>query len=98
MLRKYMLGALLIHTIVSIVSLRESGYWSPFPPYNEDFVYQLFSDLSVALGLILLLCLAQVQRKKRSLAKYSGMVVATILTGSFAPLVYLLWIEPDLFD
>jgi hypothetical protein len=86
-----------MHTIVTWLSLKDASVWSVFPPFRDDFVYQIFSDLATSLGVILLLCYVRLKQKGRSMKGLALTFVGTALLGSFAPLTFLL-IEKDLFE
>lgn len=97
MARVVLILMLVAHAVATWFTLKDASIWSVFPPFRDQFVYQMFSDLVNALGLVLLLCYLQLRKKKRPM---TGLVVTffgTILFGSFAPLVFLI-IEKDLFE
>lgn len=95
---KYFLVLILtIHTVVSFITLKDASILSVFPPFRDQFVYQIFSDLVSAFGMIFLLCFLQLRKKNRP---YTGLVITMVCTavvGSFAPILYLLK-ERELFD
>lgn len=88
---------LLVHGIVTFVSLRDSSIWSVFPPFRDSFSYQMFSDIVISIGVIALLCFLRLKQKKRGYVGLWVMLCAAALLGSFSPLIYLL-IEKDLFN
>lgn len=45
MVRIILVVLLCIHTAVTAFTLNDSSVWAVFPPFREDFVYQIFSDL-----------------------------------------------------
>jgi len=96
-MRKLLLILLAIHSVVTMWSLREANFWAPFPPFGEDYVYQIFSDLVVALSVVTWICASRLKKKGRSFTGLYLMVIGTALLGSFSMLVYLL-IERDLFE
>jgi hypothetical protein len=96
-MRKFLLVLLAIHSAVTIWSLRDAGFWAPFPPFSEDYVYQIFFDLVVALTVLSFLCAKRLKKKGRSFNGLYVMMAGTALLGSFSMLAYLL-IERDLFD
>jgi hypothetical protein len=69
----------------------------PFPPFSDMYVYQIFSDLVMSLGIVLTLILILLRRKGRSLTGFYILMVGSVALGSFAPIIYLL-IEKDFFD
>jgi len=97
MLRRALALMLVLHTIASFIALKDSSVLAVFPPFRERFVYQVFSDLVTATGIVFLLCVTQLKRKGRSLRGAWLMLFGAALVGSFSPLVYLL-VERDLFD
>lgn len=97
MTRIVLLTLLAIHTLVTFISLKEGSVWAVFPPFREDFVYQIFSDLVSALGIVFLLIYLRLKEKGRSLKRLFFAIAFTVPLGSFSPLIYLL-VERDLFD
>ena len=90
MVRYALMFMLLSHTVVSFVSLRGGSVWIVFPPFQERFAYQMFSDIASAIGIITLLCFTALRRKGRSLRGLGVMLVGAALFGTFSPLIYLL--------
>ena len=97
MVRFTLISFLVIHTIVTVLALKDGSVWAVFPPFREAFVYQIFSDLVVSLGIVFLLCFLRLKEKQRSPKKLFIAMVGAAMFGSFSPLVYLL-IERDLFE
>lgn len=97
MIRPLLLAALLIHFVVTIYTLKDDGFWAPFPPFSELYVYQVFHDLVMALGIVFLFCFTALKRKGRSYKRLWLTMIATVFVGTFAPLIYLL-VEKDLFE
>ena len=96
MTRIVLLVVLIVHTTFSSYMLRESGIRSVFPPFNEAYAYQMFSDITVLLGLVLFMFYREAKRRRRPTWPLAFCFVGMVLLGSIAPLVYLL-IEKDLF-
>lgn len=90
MFRKILVLLLIFHTILTFYFLRNEGFFSVFPPFKEDYAWQIFSDLGVSISLVLFFIFRELRIKKQSLNLFYILVVATILVGSFAPLIYLL--------
>ena len=96
MKRNYLLLLLLGHTIVTAYVFYKVGVLSVFPPYQELHTWQIFSDLFVSLGIILLLFYVEVKRKKQKLGPLIVCAIGMYFLGSFSPLIFLL-VKKDLF-
>ena len=97
MTRLVLIAFLIAHSITTLIALRDTSVWSVFPPFRDDFIYQMFSDIVTSIGIILLLCYLQLKRKNRSYVGLWVMFFGSLLLGAFAPLIYLL-IEKKLFE
>lgn len=96
MFRMGLILLLVAHTVLTFYFLRNDGFFSVFPPFKQDYAWQIFSDLAVSISLVLFFIFRELRIKKQSLNMFYILVVATILVGSFAPLIYLL-INKNLF-
>jgi len=85
------------HSIVSLLVFRSADVLSVFPPFHEIHTYQIFSDLGVSLSIVMLFIYREIKLKKKRMIAFVFCGVATLLFGSFAPLIFLL-INQDLFD
>ncbi len=90
MLRAVLLLTLLVHTTFTLYVCRESGYLSLFPPFNELATYQIFVDLCIASSLVLLLLYLNAKRTGQPLWPLLLCAIGVALSGSIAPLTYLL--------
>lgn len=97
MLRKLLILLLVVHTILTFYFLRNDGFFSVFPPFKEDYAWQIFSDLGVSISLVLFFIFRELRIQKKSLNLFYVLVVATVLLGSFAPVIYLL-LNKNLFN
>jgi len=95
-LRTLVLLLLAGHSAVTAFALKDGSVLSVFPPFQERFVYQIFSDLAVSLALLLILFHGELKRLGRSPKPLVFVFLGMAAVGSFAPLVYLL-VEKDLF-
>jgi ABC-type Fe3+-siderophore transport system permease subunit len=82
--------ALLVHGALTAASLRADGLLSPFPPFERLLTLQIFSDLVCASMMLLLLIAAELRRQGRSLRPVPLLLVGITLSGSFAPMLFLL--------
>src|SRR4051812_13119520 len=77
-------------TIFTIYVGVGAGYLSFFPPFKNLATTQIFSDLTIASGIILLL----LYRTRRALGHSCWPIVlcgvGMVISGSIAPLIYLL--------
>ncbi len=90
MLRVVLLLVLIAHTAFTVYVCRESGYLSLFPPFNELATYQIFVDLCIASSLVLLFLYLDAKRTGQPLWPVLWCAIGVALSGSIAPLTYLL--------
>ncbi len=88
--RAVLIVALAIHSALSAYAIANHGYLGAFPPFADVWIYQIFSDLSVSIGLLWLLLFQESRRKGRPLWRIVLCGVGIIFSGSIAPLIYLL--------
>lgn len=86
-----------MHSVISFFVFRQVSIWTVFPPFSELYVNQIFSDLLVSIGLVLMFIFMQLKKKQRSYKYFYLCCIGVIFMGSFSPLIYLLY-EKDLFD
>lgn len=91
MFRKYLMALLIFHTAMTFYFLRGHGFWSVFPPFQEGYTWQIFSDLVVSISIVLSFIYRQLKIKKQNLNSFYVLIAGTVMLGSFAPLAYLLW-------
>lgn len=97
MFRKYLILLLLAHTAMTFYFLRDHGFWSVFPPFQEGYTWQIFSDLVVSISLVLFFIYRQLKIQKQNLNSFYILIFGTAMLGSFAPLIYLL-LNKNLFN
>jgi hypothetical protein len=95
--RQLILMLLVAHSVVSGYVFLDESVWAVFPPFRENYVNQIFSDLVCALGLVSLLIYPEVKRRGGSRWKFGLMMVGIVFLGSFSPMIYLL-AEKKLFS
>ena len=88
--RAVLLLALLVHSVLTFKAFQDHGYAGFFPPFGQANTTQIFSDLVVALSLANVWVFMDLRRRNKSLAWFGLHLVSTVLTGSFALMVYLL--------
>lgn len=83
-----LLFVLIAFAALSALALRDHGYWGIVAPHFQTFgAAQVLADLVIALSLVM----AWIWRDARALGRNPWLwATATLLTGSFAPLIYLL--------
>jgi len=96
MIKIFLIFLLLVHSIITVFSLKAASFLSVFPPFEEAYMYQVFSDLVVAVLLVHVFIFCELKRRKKSLKPLFLCFLGTALMGSFSPLIYLL-LEKDLF-
>lgn len=84
---------LVLFGALSAAALWQHGYWGIVAPLLQSLAgMQAFADLAVALALVL----AWIRRDAATTGRaFWPWVVATLILGSFGPLVYLLTARPD---
>jgi hypothetical protein len=90
-MRFAIIAALIVHSAVTLWSLRDAGFFAPFPPFAEDYVYQIFSDLGAALLVSVLFIYSNLRQKRKPLVGFYLMLILIPLVGSFSPLIYLIF-------
>ena len=85
-----LITVLAVHSAVTLWSLRDAGFLGPFPPFSEDYVYQIFSDLGIALLVLVLFIYSRARQQQKSLRGFYFMLMLIPLVGSFSPLIYLI--------
>ena len=92
-----LIAALAVHGWFTVQMFWSHGYWGAFPPFDASNTTQIFSDLFVAVALINLWVYFDVRRRGLPLFVFFVHVAGTVATGSFAPLLYLLFRPSPLF-
>ena len=90
MVRFIICAALLVHGGFTVVAFVEHGYSGYFPPFSDTNTTQIFSDLVLALTLVNVWVYFDLKRRKKPGYWFLVHLLGTALSGSFAPLVYLL--------
>jgi hypothetical protein len=90
-----MTRALIAAYLVGFVSLslyliRDSGYWSVFPPFASGSELQMFCDLGTALTLFNIWALFDVRSRGKPLWHAGLVLVGICAAGSICPLIYLI--------
>lgn len=88
MVRPLLIVVLALFGVLSALALRDHGYWGIIAPHFRTFgAGQVFADLVIALTLAMI----WMWRDARSTGRNPWpWIVATLATGSFGPLIYLL--------
>ena len=86
--------ALLVHYVFTMVAWSDHGYAGFFPPFSNTNTIQIFSDLVISLSLVHVWVFFDVKRRGKPLYWFLLHLAGTALTGSFAPMVYLLLRTP----
>ncbi|GAP35991.1 DUF2834 domain-containing protein [Piscinibacter sakaiensis] len=88
MTRWLLLAALIPFTLLSLAAVWQHGYWGLFEGQFASLAgWQVLCDLAIALGLVLAWLWQDARQRGRSPWPW---VIATLLLGSFGPLLYLL--------
>ena len=86
--RKFILPITIAFTCLSGVALWEHGYWGIWKPLFTTWSgAQVLADLVIALSFVMSWVYRDARAKGRA---YVPWVVATLLLGSFGPLLYVL--------
>jgi energy-converting hydrogenase Eha subunit A len=87
MQRVLLLLVLAMFSVVTALALWHHGYWGIFEPAFKSWgAAQVFMDLVIALGLIVLWMWQDAKRTGRNVWPW---ILLTLVLGSFGPLLYL---------
>ncbi|WP_026072335.1 DUF2834 domain-containing protein [Nodosilinea nodulosa] len=87
-MRSLIVVILLLFGALSAVALWQHGYWGILAPHFQSFgAGQVFADLVIALSLVMVWMWRDARATGRNPWPW---IVATLATGSFGPLFYLL--------
>lgn len=88
------LAALVVLLVITAIAISREGMVGMLTPFNASFwTWQFFIDLVIALGLVMIWMWRDCVARGKSPLPWIG---ATLLTGSVAPLVYLLLRNNDI--
>jgi hypothetical protein len=88
MQRSLLVIVLILFGALSAVALWQHGFWGIVAPHFQSFgAGQVFADLVIALTLVMVWMWHDAQATGRNAWPW---ILATLLVGSFSPLVYLL--------
>lgn len=88
MQRSLLVIVLILFGALSAVALWQHGYWGIVAPHFQSFgAGQVLADLVIALSLVMLWMWHDAKATGRNAWPW---IVATLVVGSFSPLVYLL--------
>jgi hypothetical protein len=79
-----------VHLVITAVVCGEHGVLSVFPPFSESYTTQIFSDLVIALTLVNIWIYFDLKKMGKPIYYSLAVLIGTALSGSFAPLSYLL--------
>ena len=93
MQRKLLLITLCLFGVLSAIALWQHGYWGIVAPHFQSFGGgQVFADLVIALSLVMIWIWRDARARGRSAWLW---LLATLVLGSFGPLLYLVTRESD---
>jgi hypothetical protein len=85
---RILVAVLIAFGVLSGLALYHHGYWGIIAPHFRTLAAaQVFCDLVIALSLVLVWMVRDLRAAGKSSTPW---IAATLLTGSFAPLIYLL--------
>ena len=90
MTRPLLVIALVLHSALSAYATFKKGYLGAFPPFQDLYTYQIFSDLVVSSLIVWLFLFQEAKAKGRPIIRVWLCGLGIVLLGSIAPLVYLL--------
>ena len=86
--RTVLILILILFSILSAIALWQVGYWGLLEPHFQTFgAGQVLADLVIALTLVMVWMWRDAKATGRNVWPW---IVATLILGSFGPLVYLL--------
>ena len=93
MQRALIVVVLVLFGALSAMALWRHGYWGIVEPHFQSWgAGQVFADLVIALALVMVWLWRDARRTGRNPWPW---LVATLLLGSFSPLIYLLTRRPE---
>jgi len=90
MTRPLLVIALVLHSALSTYATLKKGYLGAFPPFQDLYTYQIFSDLVVSSLIVWLFLFQEAKAKGRPIIRVWLCGLGIVLLGSIAPLIYLL--------
>ena len=81
---------LAVHGYLTFLAWGAHGYAGFFPPFAAANTTQIFSDLAISLGLVNVWVFYDLRRHRRPIWWCAVHAAGSALSGSFAPMVYLL--------
>ena len=86
--KSLIIAAIAVLVVVSTLAVVREGLPAMATPFRASFwTWQYFVDLVIALGIVMIWIWHDCKRRGKSALMWIG---ATFITGSFAPLLYLL--------
>jgi hypothetical protein len=79
-------------------AVSQDGLLSPFPPFERWHTYQIFFDLGTSIGLVSIWVYYDMQKRGRPAAYFIAYLVGVGVSGSIAPMLYLLLFRPEPSD
>ena len=90
-LRPIIITLLICHLMITLYVCYHEGWLCPFPPFSSLTTYQVFSDLIIAISLLDIFILFEMENKNIPKIRFIYLAIGTVLLGSFAPMLFLLW-------
>ncbi len=90
MIRPLLVTALVVHSALSAYATAKKGYLGAFPPFQDLYTYQIFSDLVVSSLIVWLFLFREAKAKGRPIVRVWICGLGILLLGSISPLIYLL--------
>jgi len=79
-------------------AISQDGLLSPFPPFEHWHTYQIFFDLGTSIGLVSIWVYFDMQKRGRPVVHFIAYLVGVGVSGSIAPMLYLLLFRRDPSD
>jgi hypothetical protein len=95
-MRVFLIIILAFHSCLSLYATYTKGFMGAFPPFEDIWTYQIFSDLLVSIVLLWLFLYYEAKKNNRPLWKVYLCAIGIFFSGSIAPLIYLIT-EKDVF-
>jgi len=81
---------LVVHSLLSVIAIADKGCFGAFPPFQDIWTYQIFSDLVVSSLIVWLFLFREARATKRPLWRVWLCGLGILFLGSISPLLYLL--------
>jgi len=84
---------LAIHSSLSFYAFYTTGYNGAFPPFEDIWTCQIFSDLVVSIILLWFFLYYEARKNNRPMWRVYLCAIGIVFSGAISPLIYLLVVK-----